>query len=213
MARIAILANSKRPDGMCLAGIDLDTRQWVRPVTKTGDGIPTVRCVVNGRMLSIRDILECDLIQPRTIAQFQCENQTIRNWDWQVKRRLKASALDQFIEDLSPILHSPNDRVTTSVLEAKTPSEWKSLQLVRPRRLAFGRHYYDPNRWVADFQDADGNHYSLKITDPVITRRLEAGEKISKECLLTVSMAKPWTHNPDERPPTCYKVVAAVVEI
>lgn len=213
MARIAILANSKRPDGMCLAGIDLDTREWVRPVTRTGDGIPAMRCVVNGKMLSIRAILECDLIRPRTIAQFQCENQTIRNWDWQVKRRLKATALDQFVEDISPILHTPNDRVATSMLEAKAPSKWKSLQLVKPRHLQFGRHYYDPNRWVAEFADGDGNHYSLKITDPIITRRLEAGEKISKKCLLTVSMTKPWTHNPEERPPTCYKLVAAVIEL
>jgi len=113
---------------------------------------------------------------------------------------------------MSPILHTPNDRVATSVLEGKPPSEWKSLQLVRPRKLSFGRHYYDPNRWVADFQDGAGNHYSLKITDPVITRRLEAGVKVSKQCLLTVSMTKPWTHNPVERAPTCYKLVAAVIE-
>ena len=213
MARIAILAVSKRPDGMCLAGIDLETRKWVRPVTKNGDGIPTDRCIVKGRMLSIRDILECDLIQPRTSVKFQRENQTIRNWDWQVKRRLELSSLDEFVEDLSPILHTTNDRVATSVLEVKAPSEWKSLQLVRPKRLNFGRHYYDPNRWVADFQDADGNNYSMKITDPLINRRLEAGKTINKDCLLTVSMTKPWTHNPAEQPPTCYKVVAAVVEL
>lgn len=197
---------------MCLAGIDLDTHQWVRPVTTTGDGIPTMKCVVNGKMLSIRDILECDLIRPRTVAKFQRENQKIRNWNWKVRHRLKASALHQFVEDISPILHSPNDRVTISALESTPPSEWKSLQLVRPKGLKFGRHYYDPNRWVAHFQDESGNPYSLKITDPVITRRLEAGEQINHKCLLTVSMTKPWTHNPDEKPPTCYKLVAAVIE-
>lgn len=111
-----------------------------------GAVIPAQRCVVNGKMLSIRDILECDLVRPRTIVQFQCENQTIRNWDWQVKRRLKAAAIEQFVEDTSPVLHSPSDRVATSVLEAKAPEEWQSLQLVKPTHLQFGRHYYDPRR-------------------------------------------------------------------
>jgi hypothetical protein len=30
MARIVVLANSKRPEGQCVAGIDLDTGAWIR---------------------------------------------------------------------------------------------------------------------------------------------------------------------------------------
>ncbi len=67
--------------------------------------------------------------------------------------------------------------------------------------------------WVANFQDRAGNDYSLKVTDPDVTRRLENGETISKRSLLTVSMTKPWTPNPQEKPPLCYKVVAAVIEL
>ena len=76
----------------------------------------------------------------------------------------------------------------------------------------FERHYFDANRWVAHFQDAKRRPYSLKITDPVITRRLEAGQAIAKTSILTISLTKPWSHDPDERLPLCYKLVAAVID-
>ena len=213
MARIAILANSKRPDGQCIAGIDLATGQWVRPVTKSGDGIPATRCFVNGRFLSLRDILEVELVCPRVTPEFQRENHFIRNWNWQIKRRLKLDAVSKYVDGTTPVLHSDSDRVRPAVLESLSPSEWKSLQLVKPRNLTFARHYFDPNRWVANFRDKAGNNYSVKVTDADATRRLENGDEIGKKSLLTVSMTKPWTHDPSEKPPYCYKVVAAVIEL
>jgi hypothetical protein len=214
MARIAILANSKRPDGRCLGGIDLETREWVRPVTRSGDGIPTQRCFINGKMLRVLDILELDdPIRPRTTHQFQKENRVIRNWNWDVKRRLKLSAVTQFIDATTPILHGAGDRVDPAILGRLPEDQWTSLQLIEPRKLVFDRHYFDPNRWVANFEDSAGNSYSLKVTDPEVTLRLERKEKIGKQCLLTVSMTKPWTHDATKQAPLCYKVVAAVIEL
>lgn len=213
MARIVVLANSKRPDGQCIGGVDLDTGKWVRPVTASGDGIPVQNCFINGKFLALRDILEVDLSQPRQIAEFQCENRTIRNWNWRVTGRMRRADVQQYIEDATPILHSTSDRVAPDDLRRLSADQWKSLQLVRPNDLEFARHYYDPHRWVAEFKDADGNYYSLKITDPEATRRLEAGQTISPNSLLTISMAKPWTHDAAERPPLCYKIAAAVIEL
>lgn len=212
MARIAILANSKRPDGRCLGGIDLETGEWVRPVTRNSDGIPTQRCFINGRMIRLLDILEVELIQPRDTHEFQKENKIIRNWKWSVKQRLKMAAISQFVDSTTPVLHSASDRVDPATLKQLPADKWTSLQLVKPRDLSFSRHYFDPNRWVANFFDACGNAYSIKVTDPEVTIRLEKGDKISKKSLLTVSMTKPWTHNANEKAAQCYKVVAAVIE-
>lgn len=213
MTRIVILANSKRPDGQCLGGVDLENGMWIRPVTRTGDGIPTQRCFVNGKFIEIRDILDVDLFRPRQITEFQRENHIIRNWDWKISGRFKLNAINRFIDNNAPILHSGNDRVSPKVLKKLTPEEWRSLQLVKPRKLKFCRHYFDPHRWVAEFEDQKGNRYSLKVTDPIATRRLENDETISKECVLTVSMTKPWTPNAAEKEAHCYKVVAAVIEL
>lgn len=212
MARVAILANSKRPDGRCLGGIDLDTREWVRPVTKSGDGIPTEKCFIGEKLIRLLDILEVELIRPRNPHEFQMENRIIRNFNWSVKRRLKLSAVPQFVDATTPVLHSAGDRVSPDVLRRLPADEWSSLQLIRPRNLTFGHHYYESNRWVADFSDAAGNHYSLKITDPIATMRLEKGEQISRRSLLTVSMTKPWKPRNTDKPELCYKVVAAVIE-
>ena len=52
----------------------------------------------------------------------------------------------------------------------------------------------------------------MRVTDPVTCERLEQGENISKDCLLTVSMATGWS--PDKRTAKrCYKFVAGVVEL
>jgi Dual OB-containing domain len=212
MARILILANSKRPDGQCLAGIDLSSGEWVRPVHATGDGIPAIRCVIGRRFISVRDILELDLVRPRKIAELQRENQVIRSWRWHIVGRLGREAIRQYIDNTSPILHSIDDRVSPNMLHKMAPSDWKSLQLVEPSRLTFSRHYFTPNRWVANFTDRDGNTLSLKITDADITRRLEAGNAVSRKSLLTISLTKPWSPKPDEKPPLCYKLVAAVIE-
>ncbi len=40
MVRMVCLANSWRPGGRCVAGIDLETGEWVRPIPKGGSAIP-----------------------------------------------------------------------------------------------------------------------------------------------------------------------------
>jgi len=169
--------------------------------------------MIGNRFIAVRDVVEMDLIRPRTISEFQRENHVVANWNWTVVGRLKAEAVERFIETDTPVLHTGNDRVDPAYLRTLDPREWKSLQLVRPRTIRFARHYFSPNRWVAHFEDTAGNSYSLKITDPIITRKLEAGQAISDNCLLTVSMAKAWTPNPAETPPICYKLVATVIEL
>ncbi len=213
MAQIAILANSKRPDGQCLAGIDIATGAWVRPVPGAGDGIPAAKCFVNGRFLELRDVLELELAEPGPPPKYQRENRRILNWAWRVTKRLRVEAVTRFVEDTVPILHSDNDRVQPAALDLLAPTEWKSLQLVEARNLTFGRHARNPNHWVTNFEDRGGNAYSLKITDPDVMRRLEWGQKISPRSLLTVSLTKPWTPDPAAKEPLCYKIVAAVIEL
>lgn len=209
MARIIIVANSVRYDGRCLAGIDYDTGEVVRPVPISGEGIPEWRCFVDGKFLELRDVVEMDLARPREIPKYQRENRIIRNWSWKQIGRAKLSTLERFVDNSTPVLHTVGDRVSPQQLEALAPKDWKSLQLVKPSRLSFGHHYYSEKRWVADFRV--GDYYSLKTTDPELTRLLESGKKPDKGALLTISLAKPWSHNPQEKPPMCYKVVAAVI--
>ncbi|NLE38377.1 MAG: hypothetical protein GX621_10170 [Pirellulaceae bacterium] len=213
MARLVILANSIRPGGSCIAGVDLATGEWARPITSKGDAIPHWRCFVDCRPLAVGDILEIDLVRPREPSPYQPENQIIRNWNWAVVGAMAPRDIARFVESSHPILHSTDDRVTPETIDKLPPGERKSLQLVRPRALAFEREPWKPGRWRATFSDERANRYSFRVTDQVITGKLERREPIAKDALLTVSLAKPWAPQDKSIDPLCYKLVAAVIEL
>jgi hypothetical protein len=211
--RLICLATSKRPDGWCIAGIDYDTGEWLRPVPRDGDAVPDRRCLIDGRFLAPLDGIGIELAQPKDIPKYQRENRFIKNWSWCRLGRFRRVDLQQYCDETVPILHSLNDRVLPAILERLTPDRWKSLQLVMPRKLTFERDLFDQHRWRARFRDRARNEYYLKITDPVVTRRLEAGAAISANSLLTISLTKPWAPPDGSKPEHCYKLVAAVIEL
>lgn len=141
MARLVCLANSERPGGQCIAGIDLDTGEWIRPVPRDLDAVPTARCIIGGRLLAPLDVFEVDLARQRETARFQRENRIIKNWNWTVLGRFRKVDLLNYRDKTTPILHSVNDRVLPSVLDELPPDQWASLQLVKPRNLTFEHDY------------------------------------------------------------------------
>ena len=213
MTRLVCLANSERPGGQCIAGIDLESGEWIRPVPRDMDAVPTAKSVVGGKLLAPLDIFEIELVRPKDIPRYQRENRIIKNWNWTIVGRFKRSHLLKLCDATTPILHTSDDRVSPDLLDALSPDQWASLQLVSPKKLTFERDYWDHHRWRARFQDSDGAEYYLKVTDAAVTRRLEGDEKISKHSLLTISLAKPWAPQDGSQPPRCYKIVANVIEL
>ena len=218
MARIIIIANSFRYDGRCIAGIDADTYEVVRPVPSFGDGgVPEARCFIDGKFIQPLDVIEMDLAKaPRERPKYQRENRTIRNWEWKRLGRVRFSTLEQFVDQTSPVLHTASDRVSPVFLDKLDQDQWQSLQLIQPSRLTFNHHYFQDKRWVANFRDSKGNDYTLKIADPVVTRLLDAEKEPEKGSLLTVSLPKAWAPKPtpgeEAKAPMCYKVIAAVIQ-
>jgi hypothetical protein len=213
MARLVCLANSQRPGGQCIAGIDLNTGEWIRPVPRDGDAVPPARCFIDGKWLEPLHVFEVDFVPPKVTPRFQRENRVIKSWAWSICGRLRRDKLLEYCDNAVPILHTTGDRVAIPTLDSLPPSQWTSLQLVRPKKVSFEHDHRDQHRWRARFQDAVGNEYSLKITDAAITRRLEAGERIGSQCILTISLTKPWAPLDGSQPLRCYKLVAAVIEI
>lgn len=213
MARVVCVANSIRHDGRCFAGIDMDTGEWVRPVpAKGGCGLSYSDVCVNGQPVALLDILEIDMTTRNPGTKYQCENRVMRAKAWKQVGRLKPSALLKYCDDSSPILHSTTDRVKPADLDAMSPDDWVSLRLVRPSKVHFARDYFKRSRWRASFADAKKNYYDLKVTDPVVSGRLNHDEKVGSDCILTVSMTEPWS--PDsEKAAMCWKLVAAVIEL
>ncbi|HVA46929.1 MAG TPA: hypothetical protein VNH11_11230 [Pirellulales bacterium] len=213
MTRLVCLANSKRPHGRCVAGIDLDTGRWLRPVPVEHDAVPEERLWLSGTFLAPLDVIELELAPISPTPRFQRENHVVRDWNWARRGRLKATELLRYVEEHAPIFHGSEDRVPPYVLDFLPPAEWKSLQLVRPRGLTLERDPAGPHRWRARFRDRDNHKYCFRVTDPVITRRMESGEKIADDCLLTIALTKPYIPPDTTAAPRCYKLVAAVIEL
>jgi hypothetical protein len=156
--------------------------------------------------------LEIDLTTRNPGTKYQCENRVMRNRAWRRVGQIRPKSLLTYCDDTTPILHSKDDRVAPEFLDALPPEQWTSLQLVHPKRASFARDSWNPNRWRASFRDAVGNHYSLKVTDPVVCGRLNHDERIGADCVLTVSLPEPWSPD-DSTPEMCYKLVAAIIEL
>jgi len=210
--RLIILANSIRPGGRCVAGICTDTREWVRPVPRLADrAAPNVPSISG---IALLDIVSVPLAgdRPNPPDRYQRENWFVDSWDWKVVGRCSVKDARALCESRDVVLYTDNDRVEPAVMDALPTSEWKSLQLIKVK-VNFSRDMWDRNRWRASFKDGRGNHLFLKVTDPVVSAKLDRGEDVSKVCLLTVSLAGPWAPDDGSQPERCYKLVAGVIEL
>ena len=212
MKRLICIANSRRPDGRCVAAIDVDTGEFIRPVARQSDAIPERRVYFGGRLLAVGDKFEVDLQRPRQISPYQRENRIIVNWNWKYRGRVSLKSLVEYCDGTTPLLHSTTDRVNPATLDQLLPEQWQSLQLVRLHKPRFERDARDQHRWRVWFRDKAGGEYYLKITDPVVTHKLETGKSIGGEVLLLVSLTKPWAPPDGSKPPMCFKLVATVIE-
>ena len=108
MARLLCLANSWRPGGRCVAGIDCDSGQWIRPVPLRGGAIPEERTWLNNRCIALLDIIEIALDAPSLDTRFQRENCKLRNWHWRSAGRAVAADVLKYCTTAGTVLHGPS---------------------------------------------------------------------------------------------------------
>jgi hypothetical protein len=210
--RLICVANSWRPDGRCVAGVDVDTGELIRPVGASADAIPVDRLDIDGAMLTVGDIFELETTRPPVVTRYQRENRTIVDWNWRRVGKVPSRSLLSYCEDPAPLFHTTSERVLPILLDKLPAEEWRSLVLLQPRRLRFERDGYDAQRWRARFEDRAGNEYFLRVTDPVATQKLSAGQPISRHTILLVSLTRPWMPRDASKLELCYKIVATVIE-
>ncbi len=205
MVQILCLANSWRPGGRCVAGLDLETGHWIRPVPAFGGAIPLH---VAGQF-GLLDIVEMDLRPPHMTTRFQPENRVAVDWNWRVVAKAAVGDVIGLVDNTTPIFYGDGDRVEPEIIARLPLANWKSLQLVRPQNLRFAGA---GEEWRAYFDDAAHNHYGLKVKDPAYLDRLNAGQH-DADCLITVSLTEPWGPPDGTYPEHCYKLAAAVIPV
>ena len=113
MGRIVCLANSYKHNERCIAGIDVETGKWVRPVSSREDrAITKAMRAINGKEPQILDVLEIPLENHGPDEGCQPENRLLKLGQWRIVDRMKPEKLLEYCKDDSSILHNHQDRVS-----------------------------------------------------------------------------------------------------
>lgn len=219
--RILCLANSRKLNGRCVAGIELvDDRKvgWIRPVSEREkeEVSEYERQYPDGSDPKVLDLIDLSLLrhQPGT---FQRENWLLDpDHYWEKAGRYSWPRLDQLADPIEPLWlngHSTYNGCNDYVPLAQAESLRSSLRLIHVDRLRLvvfkpGEAFGNPKRRVQGCFKYDNVLYKLWVTDPIYERRYLAypdGEHALGECYLTISLGEAL----DDR---CYKLIAAIID-
>jgi hypothetical protein len=219
--RLVCLANSRKLNGRCMAGIELSGGQrlgWIRPVSarEHEEVSEYERQYEDGSDPRLLDVMNVPLLEPRP-KDYQQENWLLDpDSYWQHIDRLKwndlhalADPVDRLWLDGDSTYNGLNDRVAL----AQASGIRSSLRLVRVDRMTLsvfkpGEAFGNPKRRVQGRFSHAGTEYRLWVTDPTYEQAYLAmpdGDYTIGESFLTVSLGEP--HNG-----YCYKLIAAIME-
>ncbi len=218
MTSIVVLANSWKHQDWCLAGIDLDTGNWVRPVSALDDGrIPRTAMKLGGYFPKLLDVLEIPLDSNGPDFGFECENRTIMPGLWYLRDKMAPVDIGRYVKQPGYVLHNRKKYVTLRELRQKPFAKRMTLQLIRVNEFRVCDTLKEPanrHNWKGIIVSGS-RKLDVKITDPVYVERLNKGHKPSPSCFLTMSLSmphKPSDWNEDEEP-VCWKLIAGVIEL
>ncbi len=217
MVQIICLANSWKYNGRCIAGIDVSTGKWVRPVSHHPHGeIEESMWQSLGKEPALLDILEIPLEGKGNDFGFACENLYISKGQWRFMGEAKISDILPYRHRGRRILHNDRKYVTVPFLQKKAFSQRHTLQLVYATKLIITElsSYTSNSQWKGTLITPDNQILEgASITDPVLVGKLEKGYLLENPCLVTVSLGLPYKPRGWEGEEPCWKLIAGVIEL
>jgi len=222
---IICLANSRKYQGRCVAGLEWSSKKvggWVRPVTWLPKGVLiNERFCGNayGRDPRLLDVIDIEFLAPEPHA-FQTENARIDPGKrWTYRGMIQPSVLFPAVQRVRGPLwvnagstrHGMNDMIP----EAAALGLSSSLKLIQPDELAIsltveGEKNGEPHRRIRGEFRLDSCRYIFSVTDCAIEHQLQKREPgydmRLKKPLLCVSVSEVL-----ESTRACYKLIAGVV--
>lgn len=216
---IICLANSRKLQGRCVAGLRTDGQGWVRPVGRSLDGTLYSNSYIHdrGAEAALLDVLRIPVTGARP-EPHQPENWLLGSGRWRLVDRIPlqvaASVLQPFLARGPTLLGNVGDRIAFEPFNRRPATA--SLALVEPAsiewRITRGARGNRQTRVRFSFRESS---YDLSVTDPVMERRLgglpegphsvrAAGFDPLSRLILTVSLGEPFKGD-------CYKLVAGVL--
>ncbi len=223
---IICLANSRKRQGRCIAGIRTDAQGWIRPVGWTKDGglTPNNYWLDDDSEPQTLDVIQFACARPHP-SPYHPEDWILAPSAWKlIQRPAGMSYVDLLRRNLTvgPALFGDTlDKIPAAQFQDR-PAE-SSLALIAPENLRWQIGERDDKRSVTAQFSLCGAAYALRLTDPFYEHRMErlpvgvyprraAGISDSATVWLTVSTSEPFQKTA-AREPHCHKLVAAVIAL
>lgn len=218
MTQIICLANSWKRGERCIAGININTKKWVRPVCSLypQDGrVPKEIRLIRRREPTLLDILDIPLEKDGPDFGFESENITIAPGKWRRVGEIQPSNLLKYCHNFDYILHNDKKYVTVAFLKSLSFWERRTLELVYTTKLSIqGIPKGEGMRWRGSFVTDSGLQLTdISITDPVFVQKLSYGYRPQHPCLVIVSLSMPYNFEDLEQENPCWKLIAGVIEL
>lgn len=211
MTQIICLANSIKRQERCIAGIDLETGRWIRPIYKNypdNGRVPRRIRLIDGQEPALLDILDIPLEDSGLDFGFESENRNIAQGSWKKVGKVSPQDVLRFASKNSLILHNSSRYVTVQYLQSLVPEQRKTLQLVYVDKLLISSDQRAKlivkNSCLLE---------NIKITDPILLSKLYSGYQVSGSCLVTISLSMPFRPDDSWEVDPCWKLVAGVIEL
>jgi hypothetical protein len=215
--RIVCFANSYKTGGSCIAGKDVDSGAWVRPVSDR----PTEElsffeyCYEGYKSPKLLDIIDVPLLKA-VPHDHQTENHLINKERWTRKGALPWADLEQFRDQPATLWANTDSTKGGGIYDCMSPQVAAkydySLVLIRRKKLTVevGTSTWDgrtKKTYRGGFKYKD-IPYSFKVTDPIARaafKNKDVGEYELNDVYLCLSLTEPYKE--DGR---CHKLIAAV---
>lgn len=204
---IVVFANSVKHGKHCVAGKDVQTEEWIRPVGDTsGAELNPDQCMyVNpyGKyMVKPLQKVEIELITHVPLAN-QPENYLVGNAEWIQRHKIEAHDVAKYL-DTPETLWGIENSVVFSQIENGTVQILQSLYLIKIDNLTLYKNPHGKRR--ASFH-YNGNNYDLPVTDPKFDGLLQNPYHQNTLC---VSLGEKFIPEGSGEY-ACYKIVATII--
>jgi hypothetical protein len=219
--RNVCLANSRKLNGRCVAGIEVSEDKrigWVRPVSarEHEEVSEYERQYEDGSDPRVLDLINVPLIEARPKG-YQQENWLLDpNHYWVKVGVAKWSKLQRPADPVAPLWingYSTGNGLNDKIPIAQTADLRSSLRLIRVNHLTLsvykpGEFFGNPKRRVQGRFRYGDTKYAIWVTDPYYEETCLSkpdGEYKIGESYLSISLGEPYKGD-------CYKLIAAIIE-
>lgn len=211
---IVCLANSKKLGAYCVAGVEPDSEDWIRPLGSGSHGAVTVseQTFADGTRPELLDLIELPLT--RAVPQSgQPENWQLASGRWARLGHLDDDDARALLERLvvdAPVFGTNERSVSVAAVEAGDVE--RSLAVVRPERLRWTKRVWPEGTKIRAVFSQAGSWHDLPVTDPAWLAHFahdapgDYPHVDSEEVYLVLSLGEPMN---DEH----WKLVAGVISL